>query len=245
MASSRTHILVVAAWLAIAAALPSFARAECCVCSGCPASGPSCFTTGGCDIGQCVDSCGRAGCSGNTFDGRVCIVIPACGLTVPAGSSALYLSLILVLITLGAFAVRRRSLPTPVRLAAAALTLMSMAAAIHAVTQVRLTGNWQLDSSAAAIAGDSKGQLQWNADVSVADDGSVSGSVALTGFPNVNVAKVAGTLRDGVVSGVLRDGDGPVIAEFNGTIEGSSLRGTFTKVDGGETGTFSWGVSAS
>ena len=246
MTSSRTHILVgVAAWLAIAMTLPSLARAECCVCSGCPASSPTCFTTGGCDLGQCVDSCGRAGCTGNAFDGRSCFAISACGLSVPAGSSALYLSLTLALTVLGAFALRRRSLPAPVRLAAAALTVLSTAAAIHALTQVRLTGNWQLDSGAAAIAGDSTAQLQWSADVNVADDGSVSGSVALIGFPNVNVAKVEGTLRDGGVSGVLRDGDGPVIAEFKGTIEGSSLRGTFTKVDGGETGRFSWGVSAS
>ena len=122
---------------------------------------------------------------------------------------------------------------------------MSAAAAIHAATQVRLTGNWQLDSSAAATTDGSKAQLSWSADVNVASDGSVSGSVALTGFSNVNVAKVQGALRDGIVSGVLRDGDGPVIAEFNGTIEGSSLHGTFTKVDSGETGTFSWGVSVS
>jgi len=245
MTSSRTHILAgVVACLGIAMALPSLARAECCICSGCPSS-PTCFTTGGCDVGQCNASCGGAGCSGSTFDGRSCIAIPACGLSVPAGSSALYLSLTLVLITLGMFMLRRRSLPAPVRLVAAALTVMSAAAAIHAATQVRLTGNWQLDSSAAATTDGSKAQLSWSADVNVASDGSVSGSVALTGFSNVNVAKVQGALRDGIVSGVLRDGDGPVIAEFNGTIEGSSLHGTFTKVDSGETGTFSWGVSVS
>jgi hypothetical protein len=156
----------------------------------------------------------------------------------PASGPALHLALVLVLITLGAVALRQRTLPATVRTAVAILVLLATAAGIRALTQIQLSGTWALDPS--AEAGESAPAEVWTAHVSVADDGSVSGTVTLSGFPNVAVANVQGTFTDGFITGTLHDGDGPVIAEFQGRAKRNTLIGTLTKVPSGETGTFAW-----
>jgi hypothetical protein len=182
----------------------------------------------------------NAGCSDGTLEDAECPFIDQCTRTfgAPASGPALHLSLILVLLTLGAVVLRRRTLPATVRTAVAILLLLATAAGIRALTQIRLSGTWALDVN--AEAGESTPTETWTANVVVADDDSVSGTVALSGFPNVDVANVQGTFKDGVISGTLRDGDGPVIAEFEGKAERNMLIGTLTRVPSGETGTFVW-----
>ena len=236
-------VVVVVAAIAITTTCSISVSADCCMCSNCPAGGSSCLDGTSCSE-LCAGFCASAGCAGSTFDGRTCNAIPACAaVTAPAGGGAMYLSLTLLLATVGLFALRRRSLPTGMRAAAAALVLLSTAVGLRALTQIRLSGQWQLDSTASEGSGLPTVQEQWSADLALSENGSISGTV--TGFSNINVVGVEGTVHDGAVVGTLRDGDGPTVAKFEGTIADHSLRGTFTKLDSGETGTFSWRVPAS
>lgn len=244
----KRGLIVVAACLAVTAVFPTLAGADlagadCCVCSGCPSGGPSCFAVSSCDFLGCEIACTNAGCSDGVLEDTECPFIDQCAemfgvSSAPASGPALHLSLILVLFTLGAVVLRRRTLPAAVRTAVAILLVLGTAAGIRALTQIRLSGTWALDVH--AEAGESIPTETWAANVAVADDGSVSGTVTLSGFLNVDVANVEGTFKDGVISGTLRDGDGPVIAEFEGKAERNWLNGTLTKVPSGETGAFSW-----
>lgn len=245
LSSLKRGLIAGAACLIVTAALPPLAGADiigadCCVCSGCPSGGPSCFAVESCDFSGCEDICFSAGCSDGTLRDAECPMLAECGRTLgaPASGAALQLSLILVLFTLGVVVLRRTTIPRTVRTTVAILLVLATAAGIRALTQIQLAGTWELDVN--AEAGESAPAETWAANVVVADDGSVSGTVAVSGFDNVDVANVHGTFKDGVISGTLHNGDGPVIAEFEGKAERNALIGTLTKVPSGETGTFAW-----
>ena len=232
-------IVAAAVCMAITTALSTSANANsCCLCSGCESGSPTCFNDSSCGE-ACNSFCSSAGCTAGTFDPRVCNDVPTCRqiTAASAGSGPLYLALTLMLATFGVFALRRRSLPASIRVAAAVLVLLSTAIGLRALTEFHLNGQWQFDATALQGSGPSTPQEHWSADLALNDDGAVSGTV--TGFSGIDVAKVEGTVHDGAVAGTLRDGDGPVAAEFQGTIANGSLRGTFTKLESGETGTFS------
>ena len=232
------------AWVAVAicflaaTVLSSRAAADCCVCSGCPQGATLCSTVAGCDFDGCASRCEAAGCGTNALDG-LCSTVPACPLAAPAGGPAMLLGSALVLMTMAAFALRRRSLPMPIRVASLAAVLIASAAAIHAITQIQVSGQWQADS-AGASAVDPQQPQPWTANLALGKDGALSGTVELTGFGDVSTANVEGTLVEGVTSGTLRAADGTAIAHFQVNGDAHAVHGTYTKSQTGETGTFSW-----
>ncbi len=237
--AAAKRVLVVLAVCALAAMAPaSPAAAECCVCSGCEGreTAPLCLPFAGCDFGQCEVRCTSAGCETSTFHESQCSVVTGCAVPAPAGGSALLLCGIMLLMTISAVALRRRSLPAAVRVAGLAALVLASAAAIQAITQMQLTGQWQ----SAAGPGAAVRPERWKAQLVVGKDGALSGTVELTGFGDVTVASVEGTLIDGVTSGTLRAADGTTVAQFEGSGNALAVHGTFTKTQTGETGTFSW-----
>lgn len=237
ISAMKWALVAVAICLLAAIALPSQAAADCCICTACEGAAPLCLTVAGCDFEGCADRCQTAGCGTNMLNFSECGAFPVCATAVgaPAAGSGMLLSSMLLLITLGGFALRRRSLPMPVRAASLVAIIIASAAAIDAITQIQLSGHWQGDTTAAT-----ESEKQWRANLVVGRDGSLSGTVELTGFGNVNVANVEGTLVDGVTSGTLRAPDGAAIAQFQGSGDAHAVQGTFTKTQNGGTGTFSW-----
>lgn len=233
------RVLVALAVVALAAmASASPVVAECCVCTGCEGreAVPLCLPLDGCDFGECELRCTSAGCENATFHEAQCNVVPECAVPAPAGGAALLLCAIVLFMTISAVALRRRSLPAAVRVAGLVGLILASAAAIEAITQIQLTGQWQ----SAAGPGAAVRPEQWKAQLVVGKDGTLSGTVKLTGFGDVTAASVEGTLIDGVTSGTLRAADGTVVAEFEGSGNALAVHGTFTKTQTGETGTFSW-----
>lgn len=238
MSIAAGRMLVALAVCALAAmASTSPVAAECCVCSCAGGGAPQlCVPFSGCDFGQCGARCQTAGCQNATlYDGQ-CSAVPGCAMPAPAGGSALMLCAIVLLMTISAVALRRRSLPPGVRVAVLAALVLASAAAIQAITQIQLTGEWQ----SAAGPGAAVQPEQWKAQLVVGRDGVLSGTVELTGFGDVTIANVEGTLIDGVTSGTLRAANGTKVAEFSGSGNALAVHGTFTKTQTGETGTFSW-----
>lgn len=235
-------LAVIAACLLVSLALPSKAAADCCVCTDCATIPVRCSAFEGCDFGECNSRCAAAGCEVDEIRDEPCRSVPECRLVLPAPAAGPVLLLIsgLLLFTIGAFGLRRRSLPMPVRAASLLLVVLATVTAVNAVSQIRLTGRWQLDSN--ALGTDPAPQEQWKAHVVVGENGALSGTVELEGFAGTEVASVHGTLAGGAVSGTLRNGE-ETIAEFQGTVAKSSLEGTFTRTDSGESGTFSWGIA--
>jgi hypothetical protein len=209
----------------------------CCVCTGCPnVSGPQCSGSSGCDSPiECFFGCSIAGsCSGSQFVPGGCTGVAGCGVPVPVSRAPMELALAVMLAGTGIFYLRRYGGARNVRAAVLAMILLCGAAALHAASQVHVSGTWL--SGGAQHAGE--GLPSWQATLTRGDGDTLTGTVTINGSAHVGNT-FDGHISGDSVSGTIRDNEGNLVATVVGTLRGNVLDGQYTTA-GGDVGSFTW-----
>ena len=101
-------------------------------------------------------------------------------------------------------------------------------------TNVRADGGWKTEGRAEKVT------QRWDLSLTRAEDGSVSGQIAVADSPLLANGTVRGRMDGRRISGVILDESGNRAASFEGTVGADQiLRGTYTDRTG-ETGEWEW-----
>lgn len=214
----------------------------CCVCTGC-ASGPAiqCLSTSaGCEPQEefiCGVRCvNEFQCEAGDFSRGSCVLLAACGFTVPTSRFALQLLLALALLGSGVYYLRRGGGPQAARAAVMTATLLAGVGALYAGSQLAVTGVWQAAGSQTQQALQA---AQWEAQLTLGADDSLSGPVTVSGSPRIGSGSFQGKIAGSTVSGAINDAAGNRVATVTGTVHEGVFQGQYTTTDGA-TGTFTW-----
>jgi hypothetical protein len=207
---------------------------SCCVCTGCPATTCSVVIPGFCAL-TCLS------CSGNTFIGSPCATLPQCPQFVdtvpaPALSRSLLTGGAVLLILIGTYQIyRRRSLAARAAILVAITYLTG--AAVYAGFRLQGGGTWSsaLEAQVPEAAAEAH---QWTIDAMREDDGSLTGTITVSGSPALDAGTFTGQITGDTLSGKIAK-DGNLIATVTGAVNAGTINGQFSTA-WGETGTFAW-----
>lgn len=209
---------------------------SCCVCTGCAVEA-TCVAPFG---DSCV-FCIVGGCSGADLVSQPCLTVPGCPQFSPVTTAPTMtrwgLSITAVLlIALGLHQIYRRK-----SLVARALLLVAITyvcgVAVYAGFRLRGGGTWMADVEAHLTQAATEPH-RWTIDAERGENGSLTGTLTLSGSPNLTAATFDGQISGETVTGTIAQGGQP-IATITGTINGGQITGQYT-TSWGEAGAFDW-----
>jgi hypothetical protein len=144
------------------------------------------------------------------------------------------MALAILVASVGVYTLWRRPRSLAAKFLIVSVTACALAAAVQAIFAVNVTGTWNVSGQAPQV-GESP---TWSIAASMAEDGTISGPVSLSGAPGLNAGRFEGHASGNQVTGTLFSASGSVLATVVGTLDGQTLSGTY-QTPAGASGTFS------